>query len=439
MKKRILSLFLAAALACGLAPAAFAAGMDNFGTAQTYPAGKFTDVSDGAWYAQSVQTAYELGLVAGVSDTAFNPEGSITIGSTVALAARLHSIYTTGSADFTQGSPWYAVYVNYAVDNGILTLGQFNDYNANATRRQFAGILAKALPAEALEAVNTVEDGAIPDVAAGSENYEEIYTLYRAGVLTGSDDKGTFAPETTIDRASVAAIVSRMAEPELRQSITLIAPEIAATAVTLSERSLELDAGESVTLTAAVTPANASDKTVTWSSSNESVAAVAEDGTVTAGAGGTATITATAASGVSASCTVTVTSTVNEDGWNLRQSDNRDPDAVYPDYPDVPDFGAIYGLQRGDMLASEDTYTYEFYIGPGGFTESEITQLRNQYLRKLTSEGFSATQDTSILDSGGAYDNFVKQTGSDRAMVSVLFACDAGINYGFLMITLSYF
>ena len=35
MKKRILSLFLAAALACGLAPAAFAAGMDNFGTAQT--------------------------------------------------------------------------------------------------------------------------------------------------------------------------------------------------------------------------------------------------------------------------------------------------------------------------------------------------------------------------------------------------------------------
>ena len=106
MKKRILSLFLAAALACGLAPAAFAAGMDNFGTAQTYPAGKFTDVSDGAWYAQSVQTAYELGLVAGVSDTAFNPEGSITIGSTVALAARLHSIYNTGSADFTQGSPW---------------------------------------------------------------------------------------------------------------------------------------------------------------------------------------------------------------------------------------------------------------------------------------------------------------------------------------------
>ena len=401
MKKRILSLFLAAALACGLAPAAFAAGMDNFGTAQTYPAGKFTDVSDGAWYAQSVRTAYELGLVAGVSDTAFNPEGSITIGSTVALAARLHSIYTTGSADFTQGSPWYAVYVNYAVDNGILTLGQFNDYNANATRRQFAGILAKALPAEALEAVNTVEDGAIPDVAAGSENYEEIYTLYRAGVLTGSDDKGTFAPETTIDRASVAAIVSRMADPELRQSITLIAPEIAATAVTLSERSLELDAGESVTLTAAVTPANASDKTVTWSSSNESVAAVAEDGTVTAGAGGTATITATAASGVSASCTVTVTSTVNEDGWNLRQSDNRDPDAVYPDYPDVPDFGKVFGLWPDESIEhDEGRHIYPFVIGLDGFAANDLENFRRLYLRELEQNGYQYFSDTSVDRSG---------------------------------------
>ena len=225
MKKKLLSLFLAAVLACGLTPAALAAGMSNFGSVRRYPTGKFTDVSASAWYAESVQTAYVLGLVEGVSDTAFNPEGSITIGSTVALAARLHSIYNTGSADFTQGSPWYQVYVDYAADNGIITPGQFADYNANATRRQFAGILAHALPEEELEAINEVEDGAIPDVADSSENYDEIYLLYRAGVLTGSDDKGTFAPETTIGRSSVAAIVSRMASPALRQNVTLTVPD----------------------------------------------------------------------------------------------------------------------------------------------------------------------------------------------------------------------
>ena len=248
MKKKLLSLFLAAVLACGLAPAALAAGMSNFGSVRRYPTGKFTDVPASAWYAESVQTAYVLGLVEGVSDTAFNPEGSITIGSTVALAARLHSIYNTGSADFTQGSPWYQVYVDYAVANGTITPGQFADYNANATRRQFAGILAHALPEEELEAINEVEDGAIPDVADSSENYDEIYLLYRAGVLTGSDDKGTFAPETTIDRASVAAIVSRMAMRFQRESVTLTLPEpepgqdpVLVQTLTISDTSLTLN------------------------------------------------------------------------------------------------------------------------------------------------------------------------------------------------------
>ena len=144
------------------------------------------------------------------------------MGSAIALACRLHSIYNTGAANFVQGDPWYQVYVDYAVSNGIITAGQFSDYNANATRRQFAAILAKALPSAELTAINTIADGAIPDLAAGSANYADIYTLYRAGVLTGSDQYGTFNPETTIGRSSVAAIVARMAVPSLRQSVTLV-------------------------------------------------------------------------------------------------------------------------------------------------------------------------------------------------------------------------
>ena len=65
--------------------------------------------------------------------------------------------------------------------------------------------------------------------------------------------------------------------------------------------------GQTASLTATVTPDNAANKNITWSSSNSSVATVV-DGTVTAVANGTADITATAAdgSGVSAKCSVTV-------------------------------------------------------------------------------------------------------------------------------------
>ena len=81
--------------------------------------------------------------------------------------------------------------------------------------------------------------------------------------------------------------------------------EIAVSGVTLDPTSLSIEVGKTATLTATVTPSEATDKTVSWSSSNESVATVS-DGTVTAVAEGSATVTATAGN-KSATCSVTVT------------------------------------------------------------------------------------------------------------------------------------
>ena len=83
-------------------------------------------------------------------------------------------------------------------------------------------------------------------------------------------------------------------------------PVVAAEEITLDHAALELQVGESTTLSATVMPEDATDKTVTWTSSDEAVATVA-DGIVTAVAEGTATITAEAGER-SANCTVTVTS-----------------------------------------------------------------------------------------------------------------------------------
>ena len=75
--------------------------------------------------------------------------------------------------------------------------------------------------------------------------------------------------------------------------------------VALDKTSATLQVGKTLTLTATVTPDNATDKAVAWTSSNDAVATVDANGVVTAKAEGTATIIATAG-GKTATCTVTV-------------------------------------------------------------------------------------------------------------------------------------
>lgn len=72
-----------------------------------------------------------------------------------------------------------------------------------------------------LQPINLVEDGAIPDVDMNADYADAVYLLYRAGVLSGSDANGTFNPDSTISRAEVATIVTRMVEPTLRKTIEL--------------------------------------------------------------------------------------------------------------------------------------------------------------------------------------------------------------------------
>ncbi len=88
--------------------------------------------------------------------------------------------------------------------------------------------------------------------------------------------------------------------------VTVTAANIAVTGVSLNESTTSLVAGTTEQLTATVSPSNATNKNVTWNSSNPSVAIVSPTGLITAVAAGTATITVDA-SGKTATCIVTVT------------------------------------------------------------------------------------------------------------------------------------
>lgn len=204
---------------------------DKFGDATVtfprpaaYTAGRFSDVSAREWYAPSVADAYELGLMTGTTATQFDPLGNVTLAQAITMAARVHSIYETGAENFKPTDPWFKVYVEYAYKSGIIsnTLYEGN-VEKEATRAQFAEIFAAALPADGLISINKVQDGAIPDVSANSSLAPAVYKLYRAGILTGSDEKGTFYPNRSITRAEAAAIVSRMGDSSARKGVTLTA------------------------------------------------------------------------------------------------------------------------------------------------------------------------------------------------------------------------
>lgn len=218
MKKRILSMLLTAILAFSGMPSAWA-GYKNFTEQQPYI--PFSDVPEDAWYAENVRLSYAYGLLNGKSADTFEPDSNLTVAEAVKLAACLNRIYQTGTADFEQSELWYQVYTDYALENDILS-EEPEDYNHPITRAQFAELFAAALPTEAFSEKNTVDDNAIPDVSMDADYAKSVYLLYRAGVLTGSDTEGNFQPEGLIRRSETAAIVTRMANPSLRQEITLV-------------------------------------------------------------------------------------------------------------------------------------------------------------------------------------------------------------------------
>ena len=268
----------------------------NFQKTRDYAAGTFSDVPAGSWYEEGIRTLYERGLTEGSGR--FSPQRGISLGDVVSMAVLLHRTYNGWSMPAGMSG------LQYALNTGIITAGQYDDFTVPATRRSFAAIMANALPGEALEGVNIIMDGTIPDVPMSDPGAAGIYRLYRAGVLVGGDAQGTFRPDSPITRGTAAMISARMVNPALRQGITLMKDE--SHSVSLSRASLSLSPGESAQLTADVFPINAGDRTVTWASSETRTAVVDQDGLVTAIQPGSAYIIVSTPAGATATCSVRV-------------------------------------------------------------------------------------------------------------------------------------
>lgn len=149
--------------------------------------------------------------------------------------------------------------------------------------------------------------------------------------------------------------------------ITVLVRGVQAKEVTLNKDALTVKAGETATLTYTIHPDNTKNKTVSWETSNDSIAKV-EDGTVTAINEGDCTITVTTKNGKTGTCTITVTkagpdlqaiynencsstySTIASDGSYLTIDTNPNDKA---DYVDTEALLALYAVN--DALKLPDS------------------------------------------------------------------------------------
>ncbi|MDP4117864.1 MAG: trypsin-like peptidase domain-containing protein [Bacillota bacterium] len=214
MKKFLTFLLL---FMCVVPTTAFGAGMDSFAITKTYTQGTFQDISQDEWFYSDIAGAYEYGLTEGTSDDKYSPYGLVSVAEVITFAARLNAIYYKNEIPAAgEKEQWYTPSVKYATDNKIIKENEFSArLEKPAERGEVAYILGNALPFSVYDNINT-GISAITDMSNKEDYYNEAIMLFRAGVITGRDDEGTFAPTENITRAEIATVMYRIVNKNAR-------------------------------------------------------------------------------------------------------------------------------------------------------------------------------------------------------------------------------
>ncbi len=180
----------------------------------------FTDVRSGNRYYKSILAVYNKGLINGITPTLFAPGNDLTLAETLKLAACMHQLGSEGKIRFESDEVWYKPYLDYCLENGLVS-GKLSGYNNPVTRREFVEIIYKAMPEESYGAINIISNNSIGDVDSSTAWGKMVYSFYRAGILTGvtadsAHSVHDFAPDDFINRAEAAAIISRMLDEDSR-------------------------------------------------------------------------------------------------------------------------------------------------------------------------------------------------------------------------------
>ena len=180
----------------------------------------FTDVPEGAWYADAAAYVYEHGLMAGTSTTTFAP-GATTSRSMIAtilwrMAGSPVVNYAMDYTDVAQGQ-WHSEAIRWAASEGIVGgygNGLFGT-NDPITREQFAAMLYRFAQEQGYD-VSIGENTNIlsyTDVADLSEYaISAMQWAVGAGIINGTGDGSTLSPQGQATRAQAAVMLMRFCE-----------------------------------------------------------------------------------------------------------------------------------------------------------------------------------------------------------------------------------
>lgn len=207
MKKQIPALLLALALALPLP--ALAAQDDPMAPLFDLDPDRSPDARP--WYDyESIRICVEQGLMQG-TDAGFKPAQPITLAEVAVLCARIHSQET--GAPIPDGESWYGGAIELLLTLAGDAPGPWEalrtDPMAPATRLDFARLLDLVWGEDAPRCNDYT---ALPDT-----DDPAVLRLYNAGILTGTDELGSFVPWRGLTRAEVAAMAARVAQPTLRK------------------------------------------------------------------------------------------------------------------------------------------------------------------------------------------------------------------------------
>ena len=178
----------------------------------------FTDVADTAWYADAVQYVYENGLMTGVSESEFAPDGTATRGQIVTILWRLAGSpvvnYAMRYADMDEGA-WYGEAVRWAASTGVVTGYSESSFGPNdaITREQLAAILYRYVKTQGQGFTGMWYFPLRYDDAASISSWadEAMHWCVMKGLLNGTSET-VLSPRATATRAQLAAILQRFCE-----------------------------------------------------------------------------------------------------------------------------------------------------------------------------------------------------------------------------------
>ena len=196
---------------------------------------------------------------------------------------------------------------DYKVANGwknFFTILGTSDIIPEAIELEIAEIELIEGETATLKATITPENTTITTLTWSSSD-ETIATVDASGKVTAIN-------------AGTATITATCGELTATCEVTVSAATIDATGLTLNLEEAEIIEGNTLQLSATVTPDNATNKTIKWASSDSDIATIDSNGLVTAVKPGTATITATTSTGLTAKCEITViAATIDATGLTL--------------------------------------------------------------------------------------------------------------------------